>query len=67
MSRLRELFQVDLALRVLFEAPTVAELALRIEQSVSDADELAEFASSLAEVDSLADDEIERQLGEKNA
>jgi amino acid adenylation domain-containing protein len=65
ISRVRDAFQVDLALRMIFEAPTVAELALRIEQSISDAGELAEFASSLAEVDSLLDDEIERQLGEK--
>src|SRR4030095_5048028 len=42
MSRVREAFQVDLALRVLFEAPTVAELALRVEQRIANAGELAE-------------------------
>jgi amino acid adenylation domain-containing protein len=33
MSRLRETFQVELPLRSLFTAPTIAELALEIEQS----------------------------------
>jgi hypothetical protein len=66
MSRVREAFQVDLALRVLFEAPTVAELALRVEQRIANAGELAELAHNLTEVESLSDYEIERQLHASN-
>jgi acyl carrier protein len=66
MSRLREAVQADLPLRVLFEAPTVAELASKIEQSISDDAELAEFARSLAEVEGLSEEEIARQLDKEN-
>jgi aspartate racemase len=62
ISRLREAFRLDLPLRLLFEAPTIAELALRIDQSISDAADLGELAAALAEVESLSDEEIERQM-----
>jgi amino acid adenylation domain-containing protein len=65
MSRVREMFRMDLALRILFEAPTVAELASRVEQRLADAGELEEIGRHVAEVDSLSDDEIERQLERK--
>jgi acyl carrier protein len=65
VSRLRETFRIDLALRVLFEAPTVAELAVRVEQSLADMGELEELARFAAEVDSLSDEEIERESEDK--
>jgi acyl carrier protein len=62
ISRVREALRLDLSLRVLFEAPTVAELASRVEQSISKAGELEELARNMAEVEELSEEEIERQL-----
>ena len=66
ISRLRAGLPMDLSLRVLFEAPTVAELASRVEQSMSRVYELEEFARNMAEVEALPEEEIERQLVKKN-
>jgi hypothetical protein len=62
ISRVREVFRLDLGLRVLFEAPTVAEFALRVEESISSASEVAELGRTLAEVEALSDHELELQL-----
>jgi surfactin family lipopeptide synthetase A len=64
MSRLREGLLLDLSVRVLFEAPTVAELASRVEQSIAEASELEELGRTIAEVEALSEEEIERQLVE---
>jgi amino acid adenylation domain-containing protein len=66
MSRVREAVRLDIPLRILFEAPTVAELASRIDQNVSSSAELQVLARTLVELESLTDEEAEGQL-EKNA
>lgn len=41
ISRVRNAFQIDLALRVLFETPTLAELAYRVEQAIKEQAKMA--------------------------
>jgi hypothetical protein len=65
ISRVREAFQVDAGVRLVFEAPTIAEMALRIDRSLSDAAELAELVAAFTEVESLSDVEIEQHLQDK--
>ena len=67
MSRVREKLQMDLPLRVLFEAPTVAALALRIEQHESAADKLEELVSNLTKVELLSEEEAARELVEEDS
>jgi acyl carrier protein len=62
MARLRTLFQVEIPLRRLFETPTIADLALAIEQIQSEkieqaeSEELAQVFSALGE---LSEEEIQ--------
>ena len=55
INQLREIFQLDLPVRALFEAPTVAELALVIETQLID------------ELDQLTDEEVADQLKESES
>jgi amino acid adenylation domain-containing protein len=57
ISRMRTAFQLEIPLRALFESPTVAELAGRIEHYAQ-----LERADLLAELEALSEDEAERLL-----
>lgn len=65
MSRLRDVFEVEIPLRGLFENPTVAELAVPI-QALAKKATSEEIAGLLLDLESLSDEEADRLLAQEN-
>jgi amino acid adenylation domain-containing protein len=62
VSRVRSAFQADISLRVLFEAPTIAEMVTLILQAQADQVDESELAEMLSDLEGLSSDEIAQLL-----
>ncbi len=60
VSRMRKEFRMEIPLRSLFETPTVAQLAAKIE--AANGNDTERLLAELAELDGLSDEEAERLL-----
>ena len=67
IARVREALQVELPLRLVFEAPTVSELAMAIIQSRLRQLESGEMRRLLAEVEGLSEAEAQQRLAREGA
>jgi acyl carrier protein len=67
ISRLRDVFGVELSVHALFDGPTVAELALQVEaaQATATAAQEARLAELLDLVEGLSEEEVEALLAEE--
>jgi acyl carrier protein len=68
MSRIRDVFQVEIALRRIFETPTICMLAEIIETTQrEEQDNTEKIAQMLERLDQLSEDEVDELLQRKMA
>jgi acyl carrier protein len=64
LARVRSRFSVELPFRVVFESPTIAELAVIIAQKASEQTNQDQLLQLLEEIENLADDEVQSLLSD---
>jgi acyl carrier protein len=64
VSRLNDIFEVELSLRTVFESPTATELSVAIVQRQAVQMDAQDLVTALEEVESLSPEELGRLLGE---
>ena len=67
VARMREVFELDLPVRLFFEASTVAQLAEEVDRRLEEkqAEEEGDVAELMAMLDDLSDEEIEAELAKR--
>ena len=67
LARVRGRFHVDVNLRALFAAPTVAGLAMAIVQQGAEGAEIGALTRALEDLRGLSDEDARRRLGDPDA
>ena len=69
VARLREIFDLDLPVRLFFEAPTVEQLAVEVENRLAAKaeEDAADMADLMEMIDGLSEEEIEAELARRMA
>jgi amino acid adenylation domain-containing protein len=67
VSRMRDIFQIEIPVRRLFEAPTVAELALSLVKDPHLGQKVENAAKLLIQLNELGDEEVEQLLQKASA
>jgi acyl carrier protein len=67
IARLREVFQIELPLRVLFESPTVAGIAEHMNRAVAQPETLEELAQVWTELSGLSERDAEAMLSQERS
>ncbi len=62
MSQVRNIFQLEMPLQILFEMPTIEGLALALLQKAGDREEVEKRAALLLRVTGLSEDEVNAML-----
>ena len=66
ISRMREEFGVELPLRVIFEHPSVAELAVEVDRAqATQVNETEIIADLMAQINQLSEEEVQKLLQQK--
>ena len=67
IARVIQTYQLEIPIKALFDAPTVAEMASLITQNQANPASEAELEDMLREVEAMTEEEVQKQLVRKSA